>query len=1450
MTEPQATFDNRRMPGSEGTLPIGGLSRYFHERKPSIRDRAITVAVTLLVLLIGFAGWRYFSQRRLGRIILINQGPPLSVQVLPDTGDEPIDEPFDLVTRRTLALPEGDYRLRVNAVGRLGRTYRFAVNRGETIEHELSLDEGRLLGRDLDPSDWAGQDKPREEPMPFALVTRALELNPGRCDIVELNGKSVVRRDSITGEVVWDTANPKTPYGPARDPGPWLRRIGPNRRALHVSEPAVDLNGDGTRDVLIAVRSYGNGFFALSGQDGSMLWNYVAELDGPGGPQADGPNLPEESKPEVRSSGLVGSPAIGDVDGDGAPDLIATLVFYEVPAEIQRRTGKPFTPHTDFFERRIITAISGRSGRWLWTFPIERSFSEVKTRYEDRSAALLRGRKTAHVVILDGSQAIVLDALSGRSRSAPIDLGFEPLRAVQFADFDSDGEPDMVGLGPAPSANQQLVKAFSMSKGITLWTVTINGKYASRHENQLQSEWSWLIDLDRDGRSEVIAPVSGPMQPASGFRGLQVLDGATGKTRWSRPMRPDTKARDGLVFTLVAPDFDGDGVSELIALSRFDGRNPPASRNDCRWEPERVYVDGLSGRNGQLLWTWHMDVPEDKFVSIHTPLWWGRGPDGWPMLAVPLGGQDPDDPGPRTRTAYLYPPTVHVLEASTGRELSRVMGLAGARVADLDGDGLLDLWGEVDGQLRAFRGEPPEVWRALGRFPPAWNFSDIGFGNIKRGAFDLDGDGIPDNLSGEISFTGDSNSEPKGSRTAIARSGLDGHVLWKTVLDPPWLWFWPEPARSYILDALALPAGDLDGDGKSDVVVREFTDAEKAFGRLPATPLQLLSGSDGRHLWSVGCPPLSFEPHGFSNVSWFEPRVIEPNAQPDLLVIHRNPFLKPGPTSTTSSPRAPGQERMARVSGRTGQILWDVALQDQATQQTTGEYQTPKVDDLDGDGRLDAGIVVRQLAQTGKAEFDLKVISLRDGASRWTRLIHYQGFKPEYPQFKVVRGAPNSPATVFVVELPSTVELSSTKTSNELIVHAIDGRSGIDRWTWRSGVGKGSYWAYGAIDPIALDRDARDSICVTYSDGRRECCIVILDRNGQERVRRVLPPERVPKGFPPVADYMLDLDGDGRDELIVWNDNRLQAWSRDLKEQWSIPTESYQILRFLPACSGRPSTLLLPPATAIDGTSGRVRWALKPSPLRKSYAGDLLDPGDATRLPRLVSVRHHLVDTVCRLALPTTPRGDYAPPSGARPQPGLARDDPRWTRPLPWTILIDPQTLWTGFFAVVGVALLNVFLPLGILRFAAYRRPWSLRALMALPVAAAVPLTAFPALKPLIPIPPPTAPLPSSPLALFALGTLAGVPVVGLVAITASSLLRRRWRTFTWLAGLTVVASVAIAAAWLWVDMRRMPAIEHYSRSGWYLAVVAGAFLASVLMLVGEVNRRTCSWLTRRAVRS
>jgi hypothetical protein len=61
---------------------------------------------------------------------------------------------------------------------------------------------------------------------------------------------------------------------------------------------------------------------------------------------------------------------------------------------------------------------------------------------------------------------------------------------------------------------------------------------------------------------------------------------------------------------------------------------------------------------------------------------------------------------------------------------------------------------------------------------------------------------------------------------------------------------------------------------------------------------------------------------------------------------------------------------------------------------------------------------------------------------------------------------------------------------------------------------------------------------------------------------------------------------------------------------------------------------------------------------------------------------------------------------------------------------------------------------------------------------------------------------------------------------------RGRLRPLAALAGLTILASLAIGAVWLWFDMKSMPSIERYGWRGWYLVALPGVYVASVLLLI------------------
>ncbi|HZW30304.1 MAG TPA: VCBS repeat-containing protein, partial [Isosphaeraceae bacterium] len=732
---------------------------------------------------------------------------------------------------------------------------------------------------------------------------------------------------------------------------------------------------------------------------------------------------------------------------------------------------------------------------------------------------------------------------------------------------------------------------------------------------------------------------------------------------------------------------------------------------------------------------------------------------------------------------------------------------------------------------------------------------------------DLDGDGITDTLAGSTAPNPSATdaiashalgpfldqgfpraaapaSDPPGSRTAIARSGRDGHVIWKTELDPHRIWYERDHGQGYNLTAHPLPAGDLDGDGTPDVIVQKHAVRPGDLEIKPTAtlPLQVLSGRTGRRLWSAGPLPLGFEAYGYSHIFWVKSLAITPNDPPDLLVRHRSPFLPSRPLTTPGG--GPTMPRLARVSGRDGRILWDLALSEHQDPMNMGQLPPPGVGDLDGDGALDVVVPLQGSPGTGRPDHELKAVALRDGRLLWSHRLDYKTSFMTTPQLAVADLDGDTRAEVLVTEQPAAGDQAA------LGLKALEGRDGEVRWTWK-GTPEIPNQVWGWLVLADFQGNGRHTPCLGFSDpndGKGVSRILVFDAQGEVSVHRDLSQNSSGPGSPgySVTDLRaVDLTGDRRDELLLTYGDRLHVWGRDLKELWSRPQkDNTRVEQILPASSGQAGTVIVSPAVGLDGADGHPRWAGH-SPHSwwwSHFKPGLLDPGDSSRPPLLIA--QGLGTTVCRAALSTTPKGDFASPRGAPVPPGLARDDPRWTRPLPWTNLVAREAVLPGLLAVVALALLNVGLPLVILRLAARRRPWTLRLLMALPVAAAIPLTAFLALEPLIPSLP--APFPSSAKTLYTLGTLAGIPVVAYPILVGWSLIRRNWRGLAMLAGLTVAVSLAIGLTWLRVGMRAMPAIEHYTWSEWYAIVLPGAYAVGFLFVSDKTIRGVTRWVGRR----
>ena len=203
--------------------------------------------------------------------------------------------------------------------------------------------------------------------------------------------------------------------------------------------------------------------------------------------------------------------------------------------------------------------------------------------------------------------------------------------------------------------------------------------------------------------------------------------------------------------------------------------------------------------------------------------------------------------------------------------------------------------------------------------------------------------------------------------------------------------------------------------------------------------------------------------------------------------------------------------------------------------------------------------------------------------------------------------------------------------------------------------------------------------------------------------------------------------------------------------------------------------------------------------------------------------------------MPTNLEGAIVAGRGTNAERGRAfADDPRWVRLLPWVGRLKGALGPWGFLAALGLAVVNVAVPFLIVRVARGRHRYlSLRALMALPVAAAVPLMVLVTVVPRLPLS--VSPLLSSTIRLFVSGTVAGVPMLLCIGWMGASMVRGRLRLILALGALSLVTTLMVAGGWLWVAGRSMAAIEHYWWEGWELVLLPGAYAAAVLWVFGRV---------------
>ena len=331
---------------------------------------------------------------------------------------------------------------------------------------------------------------------------------------------------------------------------------------------------------------------------------------------------------------------------------------------------------------------------------------------------------------------------------------------------------------------------------------------------------------------------------------------------------------------------------------------------------------------------------------------------------------------------------------------------------------------------------------------------------------------------------------------------------------------------------------------------------------------------------------------------------------------------------------------------------------------------------------MDALVLVPGAYKSTKIEHDAVAVSLRDGKRLWSETLAL-GFS----QLGKIRvGDVDGDGRQEVVVLDD----SSDSLPRTPRVRVLDGRDGKARWTWTLKGGRFLVHHPHDLALARLDGDAKQSVCVCLSDLDEARDVIILDPSGKQRAHREMGGTIVQRSGPQLKDVLArvrsrldpgckengrttaaDLNGDGRDELLLYQGDKLQVWDRDLKDVWFWPTRFRKLEHVIPAARGRPGTVIVPPGVFLDGATGHPRWTGQ-APLVDSIGNlmpQMLDAGDSERAPLLITSGTGA--TVCRSAIATGPDGSVVAPQGKKVVRGSYRnDDPRWARPLPWTFLV------------------------------------------------------------------------------------------------------------------------------------------------------------------------------------
>lgn len=516
----------------------------------------------------------------------------------------------------------------------------------------------------------------------------------------------------------------------------------------------------------------------------------------------------------------------GDLDGDRIPDLVLVNTF---PA----------------YDLSVFLGVGDG------TFGPEARLDPGPPVFEAALGDLDRDRNL-DLVLGTATSLLIVPGLGDGTFGAPAELPLADggrARGITVVDLDRDRDPDLL-VPTGNSTGQGRVSVF-LGDGA-------GGFGPEAHLRAGQEPVAVAVgEFDGDGVPDLVVTNHGDMSYGGPFTDgdIALLPGRGDGAFGSKVPRLDLDGPDRAPSRIAAGDLDGDGVEDLVALTRLrlnvllGGGNGTFPRRDAiavygglRGPEDLALIDlndddvpdlvlssgamlgngdgtfgpfrafppadaiGAGDFDGDGLGDVALVVPDENAVWIRP----GRGdatfeegdriPTGWRPRAIAVGDLDHDG-DPDLAVAHTYGTTVMMGRAGASFESTEIdLQVTAIALADVDEDGNPDLLGtHFNGFLRVQLGLGDGSFGPQMSGPRLPGVGDGGFRHVL--VEDLDGDGHADLAA----------ADPSVSNVIVLTGRGDGTFQRDALYD--------------VDGAIDLAAADLDGDGRRDLAALGSTDA-------------------------------------------------------------------------------------------------------------------------------------------------------------------------------------------------------------------------------------------------------------------------------------------------------------------------------------------------------------------------------------------------------------------------------------------------------------------------------------------------------------------------------------------------------------------------------------------------------------------------------------------------